>query len=172
MIEPVFINECRISAGQYMQYVLGLYMKSCWWMYALPLVACFALSVVNINFLFVAIVLLFLVFTMILFVVVSYYGMVPESRYSIMLKDAIISEVGIDVILKKPIDTEADDNSEPDYNLEKVFLSKKCLKCFVAKDDCLLILFKQPKFSLLAIPYTSFRSESDLRRAVEFLKGY
>lgn len=172
MIEPVFINECRISAGQYMQYVLGLYMKSCWWMYALPLAVCLVLSVVNINFLFVAIVLLFLVFTMILFVVVSYYGMVAESRYSIMLKDIIISEVGVDLILKKPIDTEADDNSEPDYKLEKVFLSKKSLKKIVAKDDCLLLLFKQPKYSFLAIPYNSFKYESDLRRAVEFLKNY
>lgn len=170
MIEPVFIDECRISVGQYMRYTLGLYMRSYWWMYVLPLIICLGLSVININFLFVAIVLLFLVFTMLLFVVVVYYGMVPESRYSIMLKELIFSEAGIDVILKKRID--AEETTEPEYKLEKVFLPKICIKDFKAKDDNLLVLFKQPKFSFLAIPYTSFKSESDLRRAVEFLKDY
>lgn len=170
MIEPVYIDESRVSVGQYLRYTMGLYMESYWWIYVLPLAVCIGLSVVNINFLFVAIVLAFLVFTMILFIVVIYYGLIPESRYSTMLKDTIISEVGIDVILKKRIDIEG--HLEPDYKLEKVFLSKKCIKGFRVKDDCLLVLFKQPKFSFLAIPYTSFKNESDLRRAVEFIKIY
>lgn len=172
MIEPVYIDESRISVGQYMRYTFGLYMKSSWWKYALPLAICLVLSVVNINFLFVAIVLLFLVFTMILYIVVIYYGLVPESRYSTILKDTIVSEAGIDVVLKKLVDTEGDNNVEPCYTLEKIFLHKSSIKGLEAKDDCLLVLFKQPKFSFLAIPYTSFKNEVDLRRAVEFIIDY
>ena len=88
------------------------------------------------------------------------------------LKDTIVSEAGIDVVLKKLVDTEGDNNVEPCYTLEKIFLHKSSIKGLEAKDDCLLVLFKQPKFSFLAIPYTSFKNEVDLRRAVEFIMDY
>ena len=172
MIEPVFIDDCRISVGQYLRYTLSLYLNSYWWIYAIPLAVCLALSVININFIFVAIVLLFLVFTMILYIVVLYYGLVPECRYSIMLKDAIVSEVGIDIILKKPIDTASEDQSEVEYEQEKIFLHRKCIKGFELKDDCLLVLFKQPKFSFVALPYKSFRKTKYLSRVIDFLKNY
>ncbi len=174
MIEPVFIDNCRITVGQYMHYTLSLYLNSYWWVYALPLAVCLALSSVNINFLFVAIVLLFLVFTIVLFVAIIYYALVPEIRFSIMSKEVIVSEVGIDVILKKNTDTKTDDKPKFDSDsvLEKVFLHRKNIKGFEIKDDCLLVLFKEPKFSFIVLPYTSFRRKSDIERTMNFIKGY
>lgn len=178
MIEPVYINDCRITPLQYMRYALGLYLDKYWWVYALPLAICLALSVVNINFLFVAIVLLFLVFTMILFVVVIYYGMVPESRYSIMLKDVVIFEDGFSIILKEPLETETEDQSEPKYKKKEILFHrtevKKLFKGVELKDDCMLILFKQPKFSFIALPYSAFKYSGKhyIDHAMSFLKDY
>lgn len=172
MIEPVYIKNCRISVGQYLRYTLSLYLNSYWWMYALPLAVCLALSIVNINFIFVAIVLLFFVFTMILYVVILYYGLVFECRYSIMLKDVVFFEDGIDIILKKPIDTDTENQSEPNYKTENVLFHrndiKNHFKGMELKGDCLLLLFKQPKFSFIALPYKSFQNKNDIKRALNY----
>lgn len=172
MIEPVCIEDCRISVGQYLRYTLSLYLNSYWWIYALPLAVCLALSVLNINFIFVAIVLLFLVFTMILYIVVLYYGLVPECRYSIMQKDVVFFEDGIDLILKKPVDTDTENQSEPEYKSENVFFHRKHIKNIFKgmemKGDCLLLLFKQPKFSFIALPYNSFRDKNDIKRVLDY----
>lgn len=172
MVKPVYIEDCRISVERYLHYTLSLYMNRYWWLYALPLIGCLVLSLININFLFVAVVLFFLVYTMILFFVTSYYGLVPESRFSITLKDIIVSDDGIDLILKKTTNTASEESTQPEYELEKIFLHRKSFKGFITKGDCLLVLFNKPEFSFLALPYASFESTNDLNHAINLIKKF
>lgn len=165
----IHIEASAITIGRYMRYAMTAYMKKRWWLYVLPLVACCALSVININFLFVAIVLLFLVFTMILFIVVIYYGLVPESRFSTLPKEITLDDSGITFRLKKRKYEENNDDADdvaPKYDIEEAFLSWREIKGLDTKDDCLLFLLKQPKFSFVAIPYADFTSEIHLRSTV------
>ncbi len=173
------LSENKIGVVQYLLYSMTLYMKSWWWAYVLPLALCLALSVWNVNFLFVAVILLFLVFTMILFFVVIYYGLVEESRYSTQSKEVVFDENGVELHLKRvktTTDDEHNEHTEREQTLtvedEFVLLDWDRFKCVKGNDDCLLLLFKNPKYSLFALPYEVFESEDDLRNALSFIRSH
>lgn len=174
MKTSIHIGENNITIGRYVRYAMSAYMLKWWWAYAVPLLMCIGLSVININFLFVAIVLLFLVFTMILFIVVIYYGLVAESRYSILSKEIDFCNEGIFLRLKKPImNAREDDEKECCQEAGNEIAEEKIpwdkIEVMKAKDECLLLMFKSPKFSFLAIPYTAFDNEELLRETVLFI---
>lgn len=177
MKQGIHIDENNITIGRYILYTLSAYMKAWWWAYALPLVVCFALSFKNINFLFAAIILVFIVFNMIQFMVVIYYGLVPESRYSILPKMIDFNEEGILLNLKKKIYKEEylnenfEDEDIPDYAIENAQIPWGKIKGIIAKDECLLLMFKTPRYSFFAIPYSAFTSEEHLRDAVLFIRS-
>ena len=156
---------------------MSAYMNSRWWLYALPVVLCLGLSVININFIFVAIVLLFLVFTMALFIVVVYYGLVPESRFSTNSREIAIDEKGVLLKLKKPIyakeeNTPTDEKSIQEYETEEVLVSWNRIKCMEIKTDCLHLVFKRPKFSFIIIPFSSFTETRHLHATMELIRSY
>lgn len=169
----IHIEENNITIGRYVRYAMSAYLKKWWLAYAAPLAVCLCLSVENVNFLFVAIVLLFLVFTMIFFMVVVYYGLVPESRYSILPKEITLCDEGIGLKMrKKTVNDTAEAESEAEkFIIEETTLLWSMIKCVTAKDECLLLMFKSPKFSFLAIPYTAFKDETQLREAITLIRS-
>ena len=176
--EPVHIDENSISIGQYLRYAMSAYMRVWWWAYALPLLSCLALSVMNVNFLFVAVVLLFLVFIMLLFIVVVYYGIVPESRFSTMVKDMELRDDGVFLKLKKRVEKEnapesSDGNEEdiPLYEIEETIIPWNDFTKIVPKDECMLLMFVRPRYSFLAIPYSAFEDEQHMRDALTVLRS-
>lgn len=185
-MNTIHISECRITMGQYLLYTLKEYMRSWWWAYVLPLALCVGLSVVNINFIFAAIILLFLVFTMILFFVVVYYGIVPESRYSTLKKSIQLGDDGIILHLKKPISvTYEDERNEQEntnessdvaeaqeYVIEKVVIKWSQIKRVKGTDECLLFVLFKPRYSFLAIPYEAFNGETQLKDALSLIRVY
>lgn len=152
---------------------MSAYMKVWWWAYALPLVACVALAFKNINFIFVAIILLFLVFTMILFFVVVYYGIVPESRYSTLPKEMEMDDSGIHLRLKKRMidDASATEDSTPDYEIEESTIEWGAIDRIEAKDECMLLMFKRPRFSFLAVPYDAFEDETHMQATLSVIRS-
>ncbi|MBE6311208.1 MAG: hypothetical protein E7080_09190 [Bacteroidales bacterium] len=183
-MNTIYIRECGISMGQYLLYTLKEYMKSWWWAYVLPLALCVFLSMVNINFIFVAVILFFLVFTMILFFVVIYYGIVPECRYSTLRKNIQLCDDGIILHLKKPVSmvdedsgNEQDDtNKESDiviaqkYVIEEVLIKWRNIKQVKGTDECLLLVFKKPRYSFFAIPYEAFDGETHLKETLSMIR--
>lgn len=169
--QTIHIEADAIKIGKYLRYSMEAYLRCNWWIYALMLGSCLVLSLKNINFLFVAVVLLFMVFTMILFLVVVYYGLVPESRFSTLPKTMMFNRNGIHFCLKKKCYKEEseDGNDAPEYEIEEVVLPWKVIKGLESKDDCMLLLFKRPKYAFIAIPYTAFSSESQLRSTVSLI---
>lgn len=168
----IHIKENSIDIGKYLRYALSAYLKSWWWAYVLPLALCLALSVVNINFIFAAVVLLFLVFTMILFFVVIYYGLVPESRYSTMKKEMNVSDDGITLFLKKPIVKEENEDDTPEFKIEEVKLQWELISAVKGTDECLLLQFVAPKYSFLAIPYDAFDDENHLKEMLSIVRTH
>ena len=150
-----------------------MYMKVNWWAYALPLATCIALSFKNINFIFVAIILLFLVFTMILFCVVLYYGIVPESRYSTLPKEIMLCDSGIHLKIKKKavVDDAVIENTMPDYEIEETMINWNRVSKIMAKNECLLLVFRRPKYSFLAVPYDAFEDETHMRTALSIIRS-
>ena len=173
MNNTIRIKENNISIGKYLRYAMNVYMKSWWWAYVLPLALCLCLSVLNVNFIFAAIVLLFLVFTMILFFVIIYYGLVPESRYSTQNKEIELSSEGLVLYIRKNITIEDNDvNEVQQYEIEKVVLAWGRFTHIDGKDDCLLLRFNHPKYSFLAIPYEAFDDEEKIRCFLAVLRTY
>lgn len=182
-MNTIYIRECSITIGQYLLYTLKEYMRSWWWAYVLPLALCVVLSMVNINFIFVAVILLFLVFTMILFFVVIYYGIVPESRYSTLKKDIQLCDDGIVLHLKRPVVVDESDCNEQEeidkvpvggvtqeYEIEKVRIKWSNIKRVKGTDECLLLVFKKPRYSFFAIPYEAFDEETHLKETLSMIR--
>lgn len=169
MKEAIYIKENKISIGRYLRYAMELYLRAKWWLYALPLFVCLCLSVINIKFLYVAIILLFLVFTMILFIIEVHYGLVPESRFSTMNKRIKLIEDGLLIYMKDKIDAEEDTSNEK--NDEQILISWNMFCGIVAKDNHFLLLFRKPKFSFIVLPYSAFDDVNHLLRVVLFINS-
>ena len=75
------INENKVSAARYESYAMKLYLAQWWWIYLLPVIGCLCLSAFNINFIYVAVILLFIVASLVLSFVYIYYILVEESKY-------------------------------------------------------------------------------------------
>lgn len=173
MIEDsVHIGENSISIGQYQSYVFGFYMKKWWWAYVLPLLTCVSLSILNINFIFAAIILLFLVYTMILYIVVSFYGLCVECSYSIMPKEIEMNNDGLFLTLRKKVNNNDDEDAEPKYEFSSVKIEWQRIERIEAKDKCMLLMFEHPTHSFLAIPYEAFDNEDHLRKTLSIIRSY
>ena len=171
-VNSVHIGENSIEIGQYQSYVLGFYMKRWWWAYALPLLTCVALSILNISFLYAAIILLFLVFTMVLYIVVAFHGVRVECTYSILPKEIEMNDTGIFLTLKEKIHQEEDEESEPQYRYLNVEIEWQRIARIEAKDKCMLLMFKRPRYSFLAVPYDAFEDENHLRAALAIIRSH
>lgn len=138
-------------------------------MCAMPVVACLVLSLENVNFLFVAVMLFFLVLTLLLYMVMIYYGLVPESRFSTLPCEINMGETEITLRVKKIRVNEEEQESE--YTTETITLPWTVIKSVKAKDECLLLLLKRPEYSFIAIPYAAFTDEEHLRDTVTLVRS-
>ena len=121
---------------------------------------------------------------MILFFVVIYYGIVPECRYSTLRKNIQLCDDGIILHLKKPVSmvdedsgNEQDDtNKESDiviaqkYVIEEVLIKWRNIKQVKGTDECLLLVFKKPRYSFFAIPYEAFDGETHLKETLSMIR--
>ena len=90
------IGNCCVTAGQYMRHVCLMFMADNWLWMVLPVAVCAILAVwVDVRFLIVALMVLFIVLPMVLALLYIYYGLSPEARWSIMDKTVTLACDGI-----------------------------------------------------------------------------
>lgn len=89
----------RTDSYHYMRTVAEVWSGRWWWTIALPVLTCFALGMaLNIAFIFMAFMVVFLIVPMVMMFLYFYYALTPEARMAILNKRLRISPSGIDVV--------------------------------------------------------------------------
>ena len=134
------IGECSITAGCYMRKLCTLFLADNWlWMVA-PVAVCAVLAVwIDVRFVIVALMVLFVVLPMILSLLYFYYGFSPEARWSIMEKTADVSPQGLTLIFA-------------DERMKKHAIRWDDVRYIIEKDDVVMLMLKGKRYTCLMFP--------------------
>ena len=134
------IANCQVSSSTYMRHLCALFLADNWlWMVA-PVALCGVLAVwIDVRFVIVALMVLFVLLPMILSLLYFYYGFSPEARWSIMEKQADISGEGITL-------------NFTDVRMKKHVIRWDDVRFMIEKDDAVLLMLKGRRYTCLMFP--------------------
>jgi len=100
---PIVIHDFAVTSGHYMRRICALFIADNWLWMLLPLAICGILAIwIDVRFVIVAMMVLFVAMPMILALLYFYYGLAPAARWSIMAKSARIDTSGITLTFADP----------------------------------------------------------------------
>ena len=134
------IENCSVSSGTYMRHLCAMFLADNWlWMLA-PVAICALLAVwIDIRFVIVAMMVLFIILPMVLALLFFYYGLSPEARWSIMEKSMKIDSTGMTL-------------SFQDERMKTHVISWDDVRDIIEKKDVLLLMLKGRRYTCLMLP--------------------
>lgn len=133
-------EPCSVASGDYMRHLCLMFLADNWlWMVA-PVAVCAVLALwLDVRFVIVALMVLFVVIPMLLALLYFYYGFSPEARWSIMEKTATISDR--DMML-----------DFSDERMKKHVIPRGDVRYIIEKDDVWLLMLKGKRYTCLMLP--------------------
>ena len=134
------IENCSVSSGTYMRHLCAMFLADNWlWMVA-PVAICALLAVwIDVRFLIVALMVLFIVLPMVLALLFFYYGLSHEARWSIMEKSMTIDSIGMTL-------------SFLDERMKTHVIGWDDVRDIIEKKDALLLMLKGRRYTCLMLP--------------------
>lgn len=130
------IDVKGIPSGTYMRNVAMHLLSKYWIVVILPLATLCLLSIINIDFLYLAIVLIFGAITLLTPLLYFYFGFSPESRYSILLEEICLTR---DELLMQ-------------FSTEKLLskaIQRIAIEQIIVKKDICIFYLRNPRNSLI-----------------------
>lgn len=133
-------EHCSVTAGTYMRHLCLMFLADNWlWMVA-PVALCAVLAIwIDVRFVIVALMVLFVVLPMILALLYFYYGFSPEARWSIMEKTASIDSEGLTL-------------NFTDERMKTHVIRGEDVRYIIEKDDALMLMLKGKRYTCLMLP--------------------
>ncbi len=133
--------ECgHVTAGSYMRELCLMFLADNWLWLALPVAVCAVMAIwVDVRFVIVAMMVLFIVLPMVLALLYFYYGLSQEARWSIMDKAMTIDGAGITLEFT-------------DERMKTHVIPKDNVRHIIEKDDVWLLMLKGKRYTCLMIP--------------------
>ncbi len=151
-------EDCfKISPTAYLQKVLKAFIADWWPLLALPVLVCASLAVVSVNFLIVALMLVFVAVPMAMALLYIYYVLSLEASWSVADKSVVQRPNG-DLLL-----TFADERRQPRL------IARGEVAGVTADAHSLLLRLKVRRYTYLVIPFAQFDDEAE---AAQFAKAY
>jgi len=117
-----------------------IFLADNWLWLVLPVAICGVLAVwIDVRFVIVALMALFVVLPMILALLYFYYGFSPEARWSIMEKSVDVSSEGLTLTFT-------------DERMKKHVIPAGDVLDIIEKDDALLLMLKGRRYTCLMLP--------------------
>ena len=134
------IENCSVTTGTYMRHLCMMFLADNWlWMVA-PVAVCAVLAVwIDVRFVIVALMVLFVVMPMLLALLYFYYGFSPEARWSIMEKSATVDGQSITLHFT-------------DERMKTHVIQWGDVRTIIEKDDALLLMLKGKRYTCLMLP--------------------
>ena len=134
------IANCQVSSSTYMRHLCAMFLADNWlWMVA-PVAICALIAVwIDVRFVIVAMMVLFIVLPMVLALLYFYYGLSPEARWSIMEKSATVDGQSITLHFT-------------DERMKTHVIQWGDVRTIIEKDDALLLMLKSKRYTCLMLP--------------------
>ena len=117
-----------------------MFMADNWLWMVLPVAVCGMLAIfIDVRFIIVALMILFVILPMLLALLYFYYGLSPEARWSIMEKTATIDDSGITLDFA-------------DERMKKHVIQRDDVRSIIEKDDALIIMLRGKRYTCLMLP--------------------
>ena len=135
------IENVSVSSGLYMRRLCLLFIADYWLWLVLPVALCAVLALwVDVRFVIVAMMVLFIILPMVLALLYFYYGLSPEARWSIMDKIVTLDDRGITLDFT-------------DERMKKHVIRWDDVHSIIEKDDAvMLMLTGGRRFTCLMLP--------------------
>ena len=134
------INECKVSSGSYMRELCLLFLADNWLWLVLPVAVCAVLAIwVDVRFVIVAMMVLFIVLPMVLALLYFYYGLSQEARWSIMDKSVTIGDAGITLEFT-------------DERMKTHVIPRDNVRHIIEKDDVVMLMLDGKRYTCLMLP--------------------
>ena len=133
--------ECgHVTAGSYMRELCLLFLADNWLWLVLPVAVCAVLAIwVDVRFVIVAMMVLFIVLPMVLALLYFYYGLSQEARWSIMDKAVTIDDNAITL-------------SFTDERMKTHVIPWDNVRHIIEKDDVVMVMLDGKRYTCLMLP--------------------
>lgn len=146
------IEKCSIQSGSYMRHLFLLFLADNWLWMVLPVALCAILAAwIDVRFIIVALMVLFIAMPMILSLLYFYYGFSPEARWSIMEKDVDINNEGATMTFTDP-------------RMKTHAISWDDVREIIIKNDALLLMLNGKRYTCLMLPSSAV--DPDVAQAI------
>lgn len=123
-----------------MRHLCAMFLADNWLWMVLPIAICAILAFfVDVRFIIVAMMVLFIILPMVLALLYFYYGLSPEARWSIMEKTLTIGNEGITLTFT-------------DERMKKHVILRDDVRDIIEKDDALLLMLKGKRYTCMMLP--------------------
>ena len=123
-----------------MRHLCSMFLADNWLWMVLPVAVCGMLAIfIDVRFIIVALMILFVILPMLLALLYFYYGLSPEARWSIMEKTATIDDSGISLVFA-------------DERMKKHVILRDDVRSIIEKDDALIIMLRGKRYTCLMLP--------------------
>ncbi len=135
------IDPCNVTSGCYIRHLCALFIADNWFWMALPVAVCAVLAFwIDVRFVIVALMVLFIVLPMVLALIYFYYGLSPEARWSVMEKSLVVDDATITL-------------SFIDERMKKHVIRWDDVHDIIEKDDALLLMLSGGRrYTCLMLP--------------------
>ena len=141
VVEDFTIDNCSVSSSAYMRHLCAMFLVDNWLWLVAPVALCALLAIwIDVRFVIVAMMVLFIALPMVLALLYFYYGLSPEARWSIMDKIVTLDDRGITLDFT-------------DERMKKHVIRWDDVHSIIEKDDAvMLMLTGGRRFTCLMLP--------------------
>ncbi len=141
------VENCNVTAGCYMQQLCYMFLADNWLWMLLPVALCGVMAVfIDVRFIIVAMMVLFIVLPMLLALLFFYYGLSLEARWSIMEKSARIDNEGITL-------------SFTDERMKKHVIPAEDVLQIIEKKNVLILMLRGKRYTCLMFPTSAINPD-------------
>lgn len=156
------LQEFSIPQGTFARILLLRHLRRSWWIYAMPVTACAALAFLDVRFLLVALMMVFIMIPMALLLVYINHGLDPVNRYNIMRKSLTADADGLTMEINEEYGLK---NRNVAFEWNEIDSRHRIIS------HCLLLDLRTDRHRFIAIPISTFTDERQLRSLLGYHNG-
>lgn len=155
----------KVGASTLATYIMKLWCRRNWWLIALPPAACLVLAAaVDVKFLLIALMMVFVILPPIMITVYFYHALAPEARMSILPHRTQLSEEGLRLVYE-PM---AEDIPARDDDM----ITWSRIKGIKTTQEYIAYRLDSGKYCILLIPRSAFKSPEQYDGWIMMQKRY
>ena len=128
--QEMTVESVSVTSSSYMRHLCAMLLADNWLWLVLPVAVCAVMAIwIDVRFVIVAMMILFIIMPMVLALLYFYYGLSPEARWSIMEKSLTIGSDGLELAFT-------------DERMKKHVIHADDVRNIINKEDVVILMLK------------------------------